>query len=274
MLAIPQAGGRVALNRWPKSADGYQVNRFVRPGLIAAGALVVLAAAAACGESTSAGTAPPVYHTGAVPYTRQGVARILIDTDHAAGSARSVHIFGTAPSHDGMIGIDLRVSNRAGGGTLRIKGQKFTIARVGKSAYFTGGAGFWHAFVPSAAVAEQLAGRWLQVPLDQPGFSSFTKLTAKDALFDGLMGSDATLADAGTTTNGGTRSFRGQQVIVLKNSHGGALYVAARGPHYPVAIVGKRHEGAIMFDDWNAPVTIRTPRHTISLAQLGHLGKD
>jgi hypothetical protein len=59
-------------------------------------------------------------------------------------------------------------------------------------------------------------------------------------------------------------------VITITNaSHGGTLYVATTGKPYPIQITKSGTSGGkILFDRWNAPVTLVAPKHSIDLSQL------
>jgi hypothetical protein len=59
-------------------------------------------------------------------------------------------------------------------------------------------------------------------------------------------------------------------VAIRDKTRGGILYVAATGTPYPVAIVRSQtaNNGAVVFDDWNAPIGVTAPKNAVDLSKL------
>jgi hypothetical protein len=195
---------------------------------------LVLAAVALAGCGSSKKEAKPNGEASKPP------TRVLADAKAAATSASSVHVSGRLVSNG-------------------------TPVRIGDTVYIHGSDDFYKQYA-GAAVAQLLHDRWIKTSTNQPQFRSFAPLTDIGALLTRVSKSHGKLVNDGTTT------YKGQQVVAIRDSSDGSkLYVAATGKPYPVALVGgkKGQTGTIAFDDWNKAASLTAPKSAIDISQFG-----
>ena len=192
--------------------------------------------------------------------------RVLADAKSAATEARSAHVSGNIVSDGTPISVDLTMARGKGAkGSMSTNGLRFDLVRIGDTAYIHGSDEFWKHFA-GAGIAQLLHDRWIKASVAQGRFRSLAPLTSLGLLFGKVASSH------GTLVNDGKASYRGQPVVVIRDtSDGSRLYVAATGPPYPVAITGrgKSRSGTITFGDWNRSVSLSPPKDAIDISQLG-----
>jgi hypothetical protein len=191
-------------------------------------------------------------------------AQILTAAKAAANSASSVHVSGSIVSGSAPITLNLELlAGQGGRGQISENGLSFNLIQVGDTAYISGSPAFYSHFGGPAA-AQLLEGKWLKVPSSDGNFSTLGSLTNLSQLLD------TALADTGTLAKGVTTTVDGQQVLSVTDvSHGGTLYVATTGKPYPIEITKSgKGGGKILFNRWNAPVTLAAPKSSIDLSQL------
>jgi hypothetical protein len=184
--------------------------------------------------------------------------QIASDAQDAAKSAKAVHVSGNIVMRGVPLLLDLHLVRNVGAtGTMGLKGGTVKLVRVGPKVYMNGNNAFWAAYGGPAAT-QLYANRWLAIPTSSSQIAPFVRLTDIDQLFGGTLGSHGSIEKDGTAT------YKGQDVIVLKESgrSGGSLYIAASGKPYPVAIVSPNAgaEGSVGFDQWNKTVPISAPK--------------
>jgi hypothetical protein len=192
--------------------------------------------------------------------------QVLADARAAATNASSTHVSGSIVSGNTPIKLDLTMASGKGAeGTMSTNGLSFNLVRVGDTLYIKGTDEFYKHFA-GAAVAQLLHGKWLKASATQGQLKSLAPLTNISALFSGIS------THHGTLVNDGAKTYRGQKVIVIRDtSDNSKLYVAATGKPYPVAIVGgkKNASGTVTFGDWNAGVSLSPPKDALDISQLG-----
>jgi len=191
--------------------------------------------------------------------------QIVGDARAAAKQATSVHVFGSGNASGGAIALDVYLVNGKGGrGHLTANGLSFDLIRIGKRAYFRGGAAFWRQF-GGAGAAALLKGRWLSAPADQGDFAAFLPLTDISKLFDAILGNHGTLAKGKTAKVDGSPAIG----VVDRGSGGGTLYVATTGRPYPLEVVSPNTKhGTIHFAGWNGNVALSAPANPIDVSKL------
>ncbi|TMK97144.1 MAG: hypothetical protein E6G34_13570 [Actinobacteria bacterium] len=217
-------------------------------------ALLLLAALAlaSCGGSSGNGIASKT------------PTEILALSKQAADSANSVHVAGSIVSKGSPLTLDLfLLAGKGARGRLSEGGSSFELIETGGTVYLRGSAAFYRR-IGGAAAAQLLNGKWLKAPASTPSFASLGSLTDLRRLID------STLADHGTLAKGATTSVNGQRVVGLNDtSKGGTLYVAATGKPYPIQIARTgANGGRVIFDRWNAPVSLTAPSGAIDITQL------
>jgi hypothetical protein len=191
-------------------------------------------------------------------------AEILTDTKQAATSAKSVHFHGSIDAGGSPLKVDIRIDGSKGGtGSMTIRGAHVDIIRIGDEAYMKGSQQFY-VQLAGAEAAKLLKGKWLKGSATTGDLASLADLTDMDKLFAAALKPD------GTVSKGKETTVDGQDVIELKSSDGGSLYVATTGEPYPVELEQKSGDstGAVHFDEWNEPVSVTAPKNAVDIAKL------
>jgi hypothetical protein len=186
----------------------------------------------------------------------------------AAKTARSVTISGTIPEASSSTTLDL-TDNAAGNGQgwITVNGQKIRIVQIGNINYFEAGLPFWSKYGGGSSVAQLFAGKWVKSSGANSPAASFSEFTNARKFIAALANTKGTFVKAGTAT------IHGQKAYAIKAQGaggGGVLYVNATGKPYPLEITSPSSagKGEITFSNWNKPVTIKAPAHSIDLNSL------
>jgi hypothetical protein len=209
-----------------------------------------------CGSSASSSSGNGI--ASKTPTEAVAVAKV------AADSASSVHVSGSIVSGGSPITVDLELlAGKGGRGRIAENGLSFDLIQVAGTAYIRGSPAFYSHF-GGAAAAQLFQGKWLKAPTSNGSFSTLGSLTNLSQLIDSALASHGTLQKGATTT------ANGRQVLpILDASHGGTLYVATTGKPYPIQITKSGTSGGkIVFDRWNAPVTLVAPKNAVDLSRL------
>jgi hypothetical protein len=188
-------------------------------------------------------------------------AKVLADT------ASSVHVSGSVVSGGSPITLNLYLlAGKGGRGRLAENGLSFELIQIHGNVFIKGSQAFYR-HIAGAAAAQLLQGRWLKAPASTGNLASLASLTDLRQLMD------TTLAAHGALVKGARTTVNGRSVIAVRDtSQGGTLYVATRGPPYPIAVTRSgAGAGTVVFDHWNSPVSVTAPLNMIDIAQLlGH----
>jgi hypothetical protein len=197
-------------------------------------------------------------------------AEILATAKSAAQQASSVHMTGSFDEGGARMAFDLVLSDGRGGqGSITIDGDEMAIRQVGDAVYVKGSEEVWAAMVPGTAeVASRLDGTWVRIGRDDAAAARFTEITSIDRAFEGLLRpADRSLAKVAGKDVGGVPT-----VGLLDRADSGepaTLYVAARGPAYPLLVEPKQGSGRVSFTEWNRQVTVQRPAgKTVDLAKV------
>jgi hypothetical protein len=188
----------------------------------------------------------------------------IVSAAVAAGEvARSVHVHGGTVDAGAPLSVDVWVGKKRGRGRIHANGSSVDVIRIGNVAYFRAGVAFWRKAggTQGAALAPLFAGKWMEGSATKGDLASLSSLLDVRSLLRSVLGGHGTLANDGTTT------FRGQPAVAVRDTtEGGTLYVATTGKPYPLGVrkTGKSG-GTILFDHWNAPLTVAAPKHPIDL---------
>jgi hypothetical protein len=235
----------------------------LRPSLATLLALVLIAVVlGGCGSSSSGPSSGSSSSGNGI--ASKPSAEIVALAKIAADSASSVHVSGSIASSGSPITLDLELlAGKGGRGRISESGLSFDLIEVGGTAYISGSPAFYSHFGGPAA-AQLFRGKWLKAPTASGSFSTLGSLTNLSQLVDSALASHGTLEKGATTT------VNGHQVIAITDaSHGGTLYVATTGKPYPIQVRKSGASGGkILFDRWNAPVTLVAPKNAIDLSQL------
>ena len=224
--------------------------------LIGTGLAAMLAlVASACGSGTSgngvAARSPDV---------------IVSRATQAIDGVHTVRVTGVIPdgSSANPIRLDLQLVNGRGAtGSMSENGVSFRLVTIGASSYINGSPAFWRRFA-GAAAAGRLNGRWLRAPAGSGKLASLSSLTDVRGLVSAL------LAGHGPLIRGATSTIAGRRVIALHDgSRHGTLYVATKGPPYPVRIADTGGAGGELdFGAFNARVTLTPPADSVDISSL------
>jgi hypothetical protein len=214
-------------------------------------AVLSLALLAACGSTSSNGVAS------------KSPTEIFAAAKGAAGEAKSVHLVGQFSTNHTPVALNLTLAAGQGAqGEITQHGDSFQIVALDGEVYIYGSRAFYEHFGGHAA-AQLFQGKWLKAPAHGGEFASLSSLTDMRALLGTLLRSEGELNLAGTT------KVEGQRVVgVTDAAHSGTLYVATTGKPYPVAVVQSGGYGKLVFNEWDAPVTIHAPANPIDIEAL------
>lgn len=224
--------------------------------------LLLATGATACGGASGAGNG----------LASKSAAAIIRATASAAESAKSVHVSGSLQQQGTIIALDLKMVAGVGAtGWMSDGGKHFAIVLDHGTLYINGGPSFWQAF-GNASVAKLLKGRWLKTPATGD-YASVARFASLHAFFRQIF-SETT----GRVAKASTKTINGRPAIGVRDTKkDGVLYVATRGKPYPLEIDGAGSSrtgtsGKLDFTEFDAPVAIRAPKRSISVAQLERAG--
>jgi hypothetical protein len=207
-----------------------------------------LLALTACGGSSSNGEAkkkgPQVSKDSAAALKSAGSARFQgIETDGANSAS-----------------IDLQLVSDGAVGTIKQSGLTINLVNTGGSSYVKAPAAFFTSQGAAAADAATVADKWVKLPASVTSFAEFTLNSLAAGLAKPTAGS--TIEDA--VTEG---KVDGKSVVILKQNTGSQLFVAAKGPAYPLKLVSAGTTKATStFTDFGKKVTVTAPAGAIPLA--------
>jgi hypothetical protein len=189
--------------------------------------------------------------------------QVAADAAGALEKAGSVHLTGTGTMSGAQMQLDLRLQGADATGTITEGSDQIKLVGTGGKLYVQASSGFWTQAGIPASSAGALAGKWVIVPSSAAGQVLPFSLSG---LADELRHpSGATIKDAVHT---GT--LNGKDVVVVTQTDGSTLDVAATGTPYPLRTVDKGESaGTINAGDFGKKVTITAPTGALDLSQLG-----
>jgi len=219
---------------------------------------IVAALVAGCDSKGKGGTVTPT--TPAVVLSDNGIAamsaqQILDKAMTALKTAKSVHIKGDIKTDEGLISLDLTLTDKKDGvGSMSMAGQKVELTKIGTDIYMKADAEFWKQFAgdQGGVIATLLAGKYLKATTSDGEFGSMA------SFFDFTE----SLELDGEATKGETKAINGINAISVKEAGGtspGTVWIATQGEPFPLRLEGPPGEGAIDFTDYNKPVDIKAP---------------
>lgn len=224
--------------------------------------LLLATGATACGGASGTGNG----------LQSKSAAAIIRATTRASESAKSVHVSGSLQQQGTIIALDLKMVAGVGAtGRMSDGGKHFAIVLDHSTLYINGGPSFWQAF-GNAPVAKLLQGKWLKTPATGD-YASIAKFASLRAFFRQIFSQTT-----GPVAKAAAKTIKGRPTIGVRDlENTGVLYVATTGKPYPVEVDGGTSSktgttGRLDFTDFNAPVTIRAPKHSISATQLERAG--
>ena len=216
------------------------------------------AASSGSSSSSSSGSASPAGNGEAAKSGEQ----VAGDAADALVNAGAVHLTGSGTSGGATQQVDLQIQGNDAAGSITLNGLPLQFIRTGGKNYAKASAAFWQQEGADAARAQRLDGVWVSVPSNLGNtFGQF----ALDSLADTLRKpTDATI-DAQVTTD----TVDGTAVVVVSQSDGSTLAVAATGTPFPLREVDTGAEaGTLTYSGFGSRQTIAAPPSPLDLSQV------
>ena len=188
--------------------------------------------------------------------------QVAKDAANALEKAGAAHLSGTGTQDGKPMQLDVTVVGADATGTVTMDGAKLDLVNVGGKLYIRASGDFWtQNGVPATAVT-LLDGKWVILPADSAGeLSQFSVKGLADELRHPSNGS---IKDAVHTD-----TVDGKKVVVVTESDGSTLDVAATGTPYPLKIVDKGSQAStITASDFGKKTKITAPSGALDLSQL------
>ena len=220
-------------------------------GAVVVGTMAFGAGAAACGGASSNGEAA------------KSASQVLTDAKAAMGRASSFHVSGHFAQQGSSIAIDLNLSRQRGGGTVSVSGATLDVVVSAGTIYLKADQQSWQKLTNSTSEAQLLAGRWIKAPTSNPDFSELAGVADETQLLSGIT------PEGSMTKRPGTTDWNGQSTVVLVDSTGSTLYVAATGPPYILYAQNTSRsqggQGSVTLDQYGTASVPPVPSGAISL---------
>lgn len=225
-----------------------------RPALalsLAAGAVIV----SACGSSGPASNGE----------AKKTGPEVVKDASAALGASKAVHFAGTTTdsSTKQTATLDLHLQSDGTSGTITIAGSPVNVVSVGGVSYLKAPAAFWVTSGSSATVAAKLANKWVKAPAGS-SFDSFNLAAISKSLAEPT---DTQIVKAVKTS-----TLDGQKVVIVSQTDGSQLFVAATGKPYPLKVVNstksKDGAGSVSLTDYGKSVVIKAPAGALDATQI------
>lgn len=189
--------------------------------------------------------------------------QVAADAADALDKAGAVHLTGAGTMDGKPMTLDLHLQGEDATGTIGEGSDQVKIVATGGKLYVQASGGFWAQNGVPAAAAGTLADKWVIVPSDAAG--QVMPFTMKSLSDDLRHPTDGTIEDGVHTS-----TLDGKKVVVVTQSTGGVLDVAATGRPYPLRTMDKGKDPVtIDATDFGKKVTITAPSGALDLSQLG-----
>jgi hypothetical protein len=184
------------------------------------------------------------------------------DAANALEKAGAAHLTGSGTQGGKPMKLDVHVVGADASGTLTMNGAKVDLVNVGGKLYVRASGDFWtQNGVPASAIS-LLDGKWVIVPGQAAG--ELDQFSLKGLADELRNPSNGTIKEDVTT---GT--VDGQKVVVVTESDGSTLDVAATGKPYPLRVVDKGSQAStINVSDFGKKTAITAPSGALDLSQL------
>jgi len=242
--------------------------RFVRMTAVVAAGMLALAACGGGDEGGSGGSGGDSEKVNT--FEGQTAAQVLEAAKKATQGAKSVHMTGEFSEGGSALKIDMVMSDGQGGqGSVSMDGDEMQVRQVGEDIYVKGSKEVWSSMVPGAAeAAEKLEGKWVHVSKNDSASERFSQITSMDEAFEGLL---KTTSKTITKVKG--KDVDGTPTIGLEDKGDdegdtSTLYIATKGPAYPLLVEPKTQTGKITFTEWNSEVKVEAPDGATELSKI------
>jgi len=186
---------------------------------------------------------------------------VIAASEAAMKGVKSFHVVGVVGEKATASSFRLSLSATGGGGDISVPGATLKIVVAAGSVYIRANEASWLKLTGSRATALMVANHWIKAPASNSDFSNFVDLTiTTDFVTEFFPGAGAKISRAS-----GTVTWHQAKVILLTDSEGDRLYVAATGPPYMLYVRGKSSEGSLTFSDFGDARLPAVPSNAISL---------
>jgi hypothetical protein len=188
--------------------------------------------------------------------------QVAADAADALQKAGAVHLTGSGTMDGRKVAADLHLQGDDATGTIGEGSDQLKLVETGGKLYAQASSGFWSQAGVPAQVAGALAGKWVIVPSDAAGqVMPFSMKSLTDELRHPTDGKVEDAVHTGT--------LHGKKVVVVTQTDGSTLDVAATGTPYPLRTVDKgSNAGTFEVSDFGKKVTITAPSGALDLSQL------
>lgn len=192
-------------------------------------------------------------------------AQIFTDAVTAMRHVKDFHVQGNVHEGTELISLNLTMSTQGGGGAVTLKGATLEIVVTPKFSYLKADKQSWQILAggssEGAATAQLLANRWLKVPASNAQFASFAQLTYSTKFLKTITAQSVQFTKSGEST------WDGRSAIVLNDSKGTKVYIAAASPHYLLGVAGSdaTAAGSLKFTDFGSAPLPGVPTNTLTL---------
>jgi hypothetical protein len=246
----------------------------VRATVVASAVALVLGSAtglAATAHATGRPAAAPVGATAATakakpkkpvrgPFAGLTAAQIRSRSVLAMKYGKTLHVVGTVVKGGVTYGIDLRVGPDANGTLSWAGGGSMTVRRVGPRLWLRPDDAYYVAHKHPELVAQRHA-TWVEIVPADPDYKDIFTLTRLDT-WTKLVGA----VPVSGRKPGAT--FAGTPTVALTGKtgpKGPVLYVAAKGPSFPLYVASVDKKDHLALQQWSVPFTVAepTPAHVL-----------
>jgi hypothetical protein len=189
--------------------------------------------------------------------------QVATDAADALEKSGAAHLTGSVTEQGQSGTVDLHLQGADVSGSIAIGGQQVQLVSTGGKIYAKAPAAFWSSFGAPESVAGQLDGQWVIVP--EQAASSFGTFTLKGLADELRKPSNGSYKDpVGSDTLGG------QEVVVVTQTDGSTVDVAATGTPYPLKAENKGTDspGTLNLGDFGKKTSITAPSGALDLSQL------
>lgn len=226
-----------------------------------AGLAALLLSACGGGASTSASSSTSSSPAGNGESSKTG-QQVAADAADALQKAGAVHLAGSGTSDGQPLSVDVRLQDADVAGTMTMDGATLEVISTGGKFYVRAPGAFWKAQGVPAEAIPMVDGKWVIMPSDAA--QSFQQFTLKGISEELRKPTDGTIEDKVHTD-----TLNGQRVVVVTQSDGSTLDVAATGSPYPLQSVDKgKDAGTLTLSDFGKRTTITAPTGALDLSQL------
>jgi hypothetical protein len=188
--------------------------------------------------------------------------QVAADAADALQKAGAAHLTGTGTQNGKPMTLDVHVVGSSASGTVTMGGAKVDLVSVGGKVYVRASSDFWSQNGVPAAAEALLNGKWVIVPAQAA--SELQQFSLKGLADQLRHPSNGTIKDAVHTD-----TVDGAKVVVVTESDGSTLDVAATGTPYPLRIVDKGSDaGTITASEFGKKTTITAPSGALDLSRL------